>query len=190
MTPTPSGSARCACGHASEDHYGYGGVNDPRSCVGDALECPCRDFAPAEPAGERTERRHTELREGIASAINRVSAENGSDTPDFILADLLADVLKAFDKAVHARSRWYGHHQSIGAALPSAPREREVAENANERFERHAAAFDKATGMLAPGKDVPAALGGYDEDRRKELWGVFCAGIRAALSPSPDGVQK
>ena len=143
MTPTPSGSARCACGHASEDHYGYGGVSDPRSCVGNAMECSCRDFAPAitvtttgaivsapaEPAGERTERRHTELREGIASAINRVSAENGSDTPDFILADFLAECLTAFDRTVRARSAWYGHHQSInGPSATTTPTDQRGAE--------------------------------------------------------------
>lgn len=48
------------------------------------------------------------LREDIASAINRVSAENGSDTPDFVLAEYLVDCLSAFDKAVSRRERWYG----------------------------------------------------------------------------------
>jgi len=50
----------------------------------------------------------------LASVLNRHSAENGSDTPDFILADLLDAVLKAFDVAVMARGRWFNHHCSIG----------------------------------------------------------------------------
>jgi hypothetical protein len=48
------------------------------------------------------------LRKEIEAAINRESAENGSNTPDFILAEYLTDCLSAFDKAVAAREQWYG----------------------------------------------------------------------------------
>lgn len=47
------------------------------------------------------------LREDIENAINRNSAENGSNTPDFILAEYLTDCLAAFDKAVLRRAEWY-----------------------------------------------------------------------------------
>lgn len=40
--------------------------------------------------------------------LNRHSAENGSNTPDFILGQYLVDCLKAFDKATNAREKWYG----------------------------------------------------------------------------------
>ena len=49
-----------------------------------------------------------DLRKEIEAAINRNSAENGSDTPDFILAEYLTDCLEAFDKAVTRRKQWYG----------------------------------------------------------------------------------
>ena len=48
-----------------------------------------------------------ELRKKIESAINCTSAENGSNTPDFILAEYLTDCLGAFDKAVDSRDNWY-----------------------------------------------------------------------------------
>ena len=48
------------------------------------------------------------LRKLIESAINRVSAENGSDTPDFILVEYLVGCLAAYDKAVTSREKWYG----------------------------------------------------------------------------------
>ena len=48
------------------------------------------------------------LRKKIESAINRNSAENGSNTPDFILAEFLTDCLAAFDKAANRRKAWYG----------------------------------------------------------------------------------
>lgn len=48
-----------------------------------------------------------DLRKDIATAINRHSAENGSDTPDFILAKYLTDCLHAFDRAVVFRENWY-----------------------------------------------------------------------------------
>lgn len=51
------------------------------------------------------------LRKTIESAINRNSAENGSDTPDFILAEYLTDCLSAFDKACNRRKVWYAGHE-------------------------------------------------------------------------------
>jgi hypothetical protein len=54
------------------------------------------------------------LREDIASALNRSSAENGSNTPDFILAEYLADCLAAFDKAAKSRERWYSIESAPG----------------------------------------------------------------------------
>lgn len=49
-----------------------------------------------------------ELRKQIERAINSTSSENGSDTPDFILAEYLTNCLTAFDKATIAREKWYG----------------------------------------------------------------------------------
>lgn len=46
---------------------------------------------------------YTELTE----LINRHSQENGSGTPDFILAEFLRNCLIAFDKATNERSIWY-----------------------------------------------------------------------------------
>jgi hypothetical protein len=56
------------------------------------------------------------LRHEIERAVNRVSGENGSNTPDFILADYLVSCLAAFDRAVQSRERWYGF--SMHVAMP------------------------------------------------------------------------
>lgn len=45
------------------------------------------------------------LRENIRFAINCASAENGSNTADYILADYLTSCLAAFDRAVLAREK-------------------------------------------------------------------------------------
>lgn len=50
----------------------------------------------------------TKLQTAIQHAINCASAENGSDTPDFILAEYLTDCLAAYDRALVAREKWYG----------------------------------------------------------------------------------
>ena len=39
--------------------------------------------------------------------INKYSKENGSDTPDFILAEYLVNCLENFDKIVNQRNEWY-----------------------------------------------------------------------------------
>lgn len=48
------------------------------------------------------------FREALEHAINCHSMENGSNSPDFILAQYLADCLAAYDKAVMHREAWYG----------------------------------------------------------------------------------
>ncbi len=48
------------------------------------------------------------FRSDLESLINRHSMENGSNSPDFILATYLASCLRAFDTAVSERERWYG----------------------------------------------------------------------------------
>lgn len=53
------------------------------------------------------------LTQDIAEVLNRHSAERGSDTPDFILAEMLCGVLEMFDAGIRARGLWYGHHCSI-----------------------------------------------------------------------------
>jgi hypothetical protein len=50
----------------------------------------------------------SDLRKDIESAINKSSAENGSNTPDFILAEFMVACLAAFDAGVKGRETWYG----------------------------------------------------------------------------------
>lgn len=47
------------------------------------------------------------FRKKLEDLINENSKENGSDTPDFILATYLENCLKSFDLAVKAREIWY-----------------------------------------------------------------------------------
>ena len=48
------------------------------------------------------------FREELVSLINKHSMENGSATPDFILAQFLVGCLEAFDAAVYRRTQWMG----------------------------------------------------------------------------------
>jgi hypothetical protein len=44
----------------------------------------------------------------IAAVINRNSLENGSDTPDFLLAEYLIGCLEVYNSTLRAREKWYG----------------------------------------------------------------------------------
>jgi hypothetical protein len=44
----------------------------------------------------------------LEKLINHHSKENGSNTPDFILADYLSECLAAYDRAVRRRDDWHG----------------------------------------------------------------------------------
>ena len=73
------------------------------------------------------------LRQDIEHAINRHSAENVSNTPDYVLADYLMACLDAFDKGVNARAKHgeapfaykqfpaAGVHPAIAAMTPIEP---------------------------------------------------------------------
>jgi hypothetical protein len=49
----------------------------------------------------------------LEELINKNSMENASDTPDFVLAEFLNGCLKAFDKAVNDREKWYGRKAKL-----------------------------------------------------------------------------
>ncbi len=48
------------------------------------------------------------FRQELEFIINKHSMENGSDTPDCILAEYLIGCLETFDKTTLRRDRWYG----------------------------------------------------------------------------------
>jgi len=60
----------------------------------------------------------SDLRREIEHIINCRSLENGSNTPDFILAKYLIDCLQAFDAAVNRREKWYGRNENEEASVP------------------------------------------------------------------------
>jgi len=48
------------------------------------------------------------FRDELSGLLNRHSLENGSNTPDFILAQYLVACLATFDTATQQRETWYG----------------------------------------------------------------------------------
>ena len=54
--------------------------------------------------------------------INRYSEENGSDTPDYILADYLSGCLRAFNIATKIRDKWHGFNPNINEVEPDKPK--------------------------------------------------------------------
>lgn len=47
----------------------------------------------------------------LEDLINKYSMENGSNTPDFILAKFLLGCLTAWNEGVMAREQWYDRNQ-------------------------------------------------------------------------------
>lgn len=68
--------------------------------------------------------RQEEFHRDLAALLNRYSRENGSNTPDFILADYLLLCLIAYDAAVQRRAEWYGRIDMPGrGSVPYPPTE-------------------------------------------------------------------
>ena len=53
------------------------------------------------------------FREELERSINLHSMENGSNTPDYILAHFLCGCLAAFDQAAKDRDKWYHRDKEI-----------------------------------------------------------------------------
>lgn len=60
-----------------------------------------------------SEKTYTKFQEELEHLINCYSLENGSNTPDFILAEYLVDCLKAFNKCSRAREKWFGKELKV-----------------------------------------------------------------------------
>jgi hypothetical protein len=56
----------------------------------------------------------------LEELINKNCIENGSDTPDFLLAEYLGDCLAAYNKTVKAREKWYGRYLRNDQSSPAA----------------------------------------------------------------------
>ena len=55
---------------------------------------------------------------GFEGLINRHSVENGSNTPDHILAEVAVRAIESFDEAVLDRAAWYGRLDVPGQEGP------------------------------------------------------------------------
>lgn len=51
-----------------------------------------------------------DFKKELAILINKYSYENGSDTPDFIVADYLAGCLEIYNATLNKRDKWWGFH--------------------------------------------------------------------------------
>lgn len=57
----------------------------------------------------------SDFQKELEHLINKHSVENGSNTPDFILAEYLMACLTAFDLFTLKREEWYGVHHEPGS---------------------------------------------------------------------------
>lgn len=61
----------------------------------------------------------TSFEERIRQAINFASKENGSNTPDFILAEFLSGCLSLFELTVNSREKYYGREPQLISKEPN-----------------------------------------------------------------------
>lgn len=54
----------------------------------------------------------------LTNLVNRFSRENGSGTPDYIVANYLVDCLDNFNKSIKLRENWYGREQDPRFGTP------------------------------------------------------------------------
>jgi hypothetical protein len=56
----------------------------------------------------------TKFQKELEELINRHCQENGSNTPDFLLASYLNDCLLTWNRYTQARDKWWGVNLEIG----------------------------------------------------------------------------
>lgn len=90
-------------------------------------------FAVADSPTNKKEKRIMETFEhAIKEVINRYSMENGSNTPDVILAEYLEKCLVLFDETVNKRTYWYNEGNKEPKESEYGDSQKEL-ETANER---------------------------------------------------------
>lgn len=88
----------------------------------------------------------SDFRDELAALINKHSQENGSDTPDFILAAYLDDCLRAFNSAVTARTIWYKPADDPAPESPRVPEGEQGHEATLKRFSEFERGWDSYNG--------------------------------------------
>ena len=103
----------------------------PTTCV--QVEPVAKAEPVAKPSLSDDTRVSPEFHEALEHIINCHSIENGSNTPDFMLAEFMRKCLEAFNGAVQARDRWYGIAPEPGwSGKPLAKPEPEMREQITE----------------------------------------------------------
>lgn len=143
-----------------------------------------------------TDRASKTLRGELREALNRCSAENGSNTPDFILAELLVGTVAAFNHAVNERDRWHGMAQlkTINAAVKVDLRDADphpIVNAFNKETAKRASVgmIRKALSMVRRGSEdepstaerVAAASAGVQVDPPADTWSAASDRARAAI---------
>ena len=57
------------------------------------------------------------FRSELTDLLNRYSKENGSDTPDYVLAHFVEKAIEAFNHGVNLRSEFYGCGHNLSTQL-------------------------------------------------------------------------
>lgn len=91
--------------------------NEVYPCKPDIFEETYEDLAP----GHAETSDYPSIEGALRDLLNRHSAENASDTPDFMLASYLVRCLEAYNATVLARERWYGRHREPTGGTGVAP---------------------------------------------------------------------
>lgn len=87
------------------------------------------------------------LERELASLLNRFSAENGSNTPDFLLAEYLLGCLELFNQTTQSRAKWYGEDSHIIVAQ-YLRQQKTPSESAQELFDSLLNKFSTADGNI------------------------------------------
>lgn len=121
----------------------------------------------------------SKFQEELTTLINRHSVENGSETPDFILAVYLSACLAAFEAATVRREVWYGRApKEINLSdQPAQPGRWGPAMMRDERIAREVLATIKEN---AERFDLDPAFCDYDAMRQEDR-ATLLAAVRVGL---------
>ena len=101
-----------------ESCIGFDNVEKEIGCLPDMIELEFindkfKRVIPPQMKPDGKEAEPSEFMRELSSVINRFSKENGSNTPDFILAEYLNGCLDSFNKASRSREKWFGKELKI-----------------------------------------------------------------------------
>lgn len=130
----------------------------------------------------------SDFEQELQSLLNRNCKENGSGTPDFILANYMSDCLSAFNAATNRREAWYGREQDPKFGTPLDPSSNHLESNRFDQVADEVLNVPPNTHDPETGKSLQDKVN--ESLKRPDSWCVYIEQVLSAQAEAIKDLQR